>query len=94
MLFKNFINNEKKLPVIIILVIVSFLSFNILNKNLFKNLRFDLTQSNIYTLSPGTKSVLRSIKEPLSFKLFYTKQIGDANPIYQNYYNKVKELLE
>ena len=58
------------------------------------SLRFDLTKSNVYTLSSGTKSILHSIKEPLNFKLFYTKQIGDTNPVYQNYYNKVKELLE
>ena len=94
MFLKYFINKENKLPIIVILAIVSFLSFNILNKNFFKNIRFDLTKSNIYTLSDGTKSVLSSIKEPINFKLFYTKQIGDANPTYQNYYNKVSELLE
>ena len=87
MFLKYFINKENKLPIIVILAIVSFLSFNILNKNFFKNIRFDLTKSNIYTLSDGTKSVLSSIKEPINFKLFYTKQIGDANPTYQNYYN-------
>jgi len=94
MFLNNFLENEKKLPIIIILAIIGFLSFNILNKNFFKNMRFDLTKSNVYTLSSGTKSILHSIKEPLNFKLFYTKQIGDTNPVYQNYYNKVKELLE
>ena len=94
MFLENFLKSEKRLPIIVILAIISFLSFNILNKNFFKNMRFDLTKSNVYTLSDGTKSVLKSIKEPLNFKLFYTKQIGDANPIYQNYYNKVIELLE
>ena len=94
MFLNNFLENQKKLPIIIILAIIGFLSFNILNKNFFKNMRFDLTKSNVYTLSSGTKSILHSIKEPLNFKLFYTKQIGDTNPVYQNYYNKVKELLE
>ena len=49
------INREKKLPVIIFLAIIAFLSFNIINKNFFKNLRFDLTKSDVYTLSDGTK---------------------------------------
>ena len=84
MFLENFLKSEKRLPIIVILAIISFLSFNILNKNFFKNMRFDLTKSKVYTLSEGTKSVLKSIKEPLNFKLFYTKQIGDANPIYQN----------
>jgi len=93
-MFINLINREKKLPVIIFLAIIAFLSFNIINKNFFKNLRFDLTKSDVYTLSDGTKSILKSINEPLDFKLFYTREIGDVNPIYQNYYDRVKEILE
>ena len=93
-MLKKIIYKENKLPLIILLTIISFLSFNVLNKNFFKNLRFDLTNSNVYTLSDGTKSILKSINEPLNFKLFYTKQIGDVNPVYQNYYDRVTELLE
>jgi len=93
-MLKKILNNENKLPLIFLLAIISFLSFNVLNKNFFKNLRFDLTRSNVYTLSEGTKSILKSINEPLDFKLFYTKQIGNVNPVYQNYYDRVKEILE
>ena len=64
-------NKENRLTIIVLLAIISFFSFNVLNKNFFKNLRFDLTKSNVYTLSPGTKSILKSINEPLDFKLFY-----------------------
>ena len=92
-MLKKIIYKENKLPLIVLLAIISFFSFNVLNKNFFKNLRFDLTESNIYTLSDGTKSILQSINEPLNFKLFYTKQIGDINPVYQNYYDRVKEIL-
>ena len=93
-MLNRILNKENRLTIIVLLAIISFFSFNVLNKNFFKNLRFDLTKSNVYTLSPGTKSILKSINEPLDFKLFYTKQIGDINPVYQNYYTKVKELLE
>ena len=93
-MLKKIINIEKRFSLIVILAIISFFSFNVLNKNFFKNLRFDLTNANVYTLSDGTKSILKSINEPLDFKLFYTKQIGDINPVYQNYYDRVKELLE
>ena len=93
-MLKKIINKENKLPLIILLAIISFFSFNVLNKNFFKNLRVDLTKSNIYTLSSGTKSILNSINEPLDFKLFYTIEIGDVNPVYQNYYDRVKEILE
>ena len=92
-MLKKIIYKKNKLPLIVLLAIISFFSFNVLNKNFFKNLRFDLTEFNIYTLSDGTKSILQSINEPLNFKLFYTKQIGDINPVYQNYYDRVKEIL-
>ena len=92
-MLKKIIYKKNKLPLIVLLAIISFFSFNFLNKNFFKNLRFDLTEFNIYTLSDGTKSILQSINEPLNFKLFYTKQIGDINPVYQNYYDRVKEIL-
>ena len=93
-MLKKIINIEKRFSLIVILAIISFFSFNVLNKNFFKNLRFDLTNSEVYTLSDGTKKILKSINEPLDFKLFYTKQIGDINPVYQNYYARVKEILE
>ena len=93
-MLKKIINIEKRFSLIVILAIISFFSFNVLNKNFFKNLRFDLTKSEVYTLSDGTKKILKSINEPLDFKLFYTKQIGDINPVYQNYYARVKEVLE
>ena len=57
-MLKKIINKENKLPLIILLAIISFFSFNVLNKNFFKILRVDLTKSNIYTLSSGTKSIL------------------------------------
>ena len=94
MLNKIINNKEKRFFFIVLLAIISFFSFNVLNKNFFKNLRFDLTKSEVYTLSDGTKKILKSINEPLDFKLFYTKQIGDINPVYQNYYARVKEILE
>ena len=53
-MLKKILYKEKKLPLIVLLAIISFLSFNVLNKNFFKNLRFDLTNSNVYTLSDGT----------------------------------------
>ena len=93
-MLKKILNNKNKLTLIILLSVISFFSFNFLNKNLLKNLRFDLTKSNVYTLSDGTKSILKSINEPLDFKLFYTKEISDVNPVYQNYYDRVKEILE
>ena len=45
-MLKKIMNKENKLPLIVLLAIISFFLFNILNKNFFKNMRFDLTKSN------------------------------------------------
>ena len=66
-MLKKIINIEKRFSLIVILAIISFFSFNVLNKNFFKNLRFDLTKSEVYTLSDGTKKILKSINAPLDF---------------------------
>ena len=42
------------------------------------NVQLDLTQGNIYTLSPGTKQVLAGLKEPVTLRLFYSRELGST----------------
>src|SRR5580692_5072489 len=49
------------------------------------NVQIDLTQGHIYTLSSGTKQVLASLKEPVTLRLFYSRQLGSTVPTYGNY---------
>ena len=46
------------------------------------NLQLDLTQRQIYTLSPGTRQVLADLKEPVTLRLFYSRQLGSTVPAY------------
>ena len=45
----------------------------------FLNLRADLTEGNVYTLSPGTRAVLAKLEAPVKLRLYYT-QSGEAVP--------------
>ena len=58
------------------------------------NVHVDLTQGRIYTLSSGTRQVLQGLKEPITLRLFYSRKLGAAVPVYGTYADHVREELE
>ena len=67
-------------------------------QNLGKQVRLDITERKLYTLSDGTKEILADLKQPITLKLFYTKTAAmkatDQIRYYNNYYTYVKALLQ
>jgi ABC-type uncharacterized transport system involved in gliding motility auxiliary subunit len=57
------------------------------------NVQIDLTQGKIYTLSAGTRQVLGDLKEPVTLRLFYSRQLGSTVPAYGTYADHVREML-
>ena len=57
------------------------------------NVQLDLTQGKIYTLSTGTKQILANLKEPVTLRLFYSRQLGSTVPTYGSYADHVREML-
>ncbi|HEX2940813.1 MAG TPA: Gldg family protein, partial [Rhodopila sp.] len=57
------------------------------------NVQLDLTQGHLYTLAPGTRKILADIKEPITLRLFYSRQLGTAVPSYGAYADHVREML-
>jgi ABC-type uncharacterized transport system involved in gliding motility auxiliary subunit len=57
------------------------------------NLQLDLTERHIYTLSPGTRQVLAALKEPVTLRLFYSRELGSTVPAYGSYADHVREML-
>src|SRR4051794_36144630 len=66
---------------------------NMLVDTRLANVQLDLTQGRLYTLSPGTKQILSGLKEPVTLRLFYSKQLGTAVPTYGAYADHVREML-
>jgi ABC-type uncharacterized transport system involved in gliding motility auxiliary subunit len=57
------------------------------------NLRADLTEGNVYTLSPGTRSILGKLEAPVKLRLYYT-QGGEAVPVgLKTFAKRVEDLL-
>ena len=55
--------------------------------------RLDATAEHIYTLSPGTKSLLAGIEEPLTLDLYCSKDATGQFIEYKNYADRVREML-
>ena len=47
----------------------------------FADIRADLTQGKIYSLSKGTQQILNSLKEPVTLRFFYSRRLGATIPV-------------
>ena len=57
------------------------------------NLRADLTEGDVYTLSPGTRAILGKLEAPVKLRLYYT-QGGEAVPVgLKTFAKRVEDLL-
>jgi ABC-type uncharacterized transport system involved in gliding motility auxiliary subunit len=73
---------------------VILLSVNLISSIELRDVQGDVTEEKLFTISDGTKDVLRGIDEPIKAKLYFSKQLGDASPVYSRYFDRVRSLLE
>jgi ABC-type uncharacterized transport system involved in gliding motility auxiliary subunit len=78
----------------LVLLLVAFVSAVIVSNQLFKGVRIDLTENRLYTLSDGTKRIVRNIEEPINLYLFFSDQATQGVPSLRDYANRVREMLE
>ena len=73
---------------------IILLSVNLFAATAFRSVKADLTQQRLFTISDGTRAVLRNIDEPVSLRLYFSKRLGEAAPSYARYFERVRSLLE
>ncbi len=78
----------------LVVLIVLFVALILVVNVLFRGARVDLTENNLYTLSPGTKEILSSIDEPVNLTLFYSDKGTQGIPQLRTYATRVREMLE
>ena len=76
------------------LAAIVLLSVNLIATSSFRNVKADLTQQRSFTISKGTREVLRALDEPITLKLYFSKRLGDVAAPYQRYYDRVRNLLQ
>ena len=76
---------KKPLLVSVISVVLIFLSLNYINLKINLNIGVDLTESKTFSVSEGTKSVLKSIEEPITLNFYYSRGVAKTIPMIQSY---------
>ncbi|MCP5365174.1 MAG: Gldg family protein [Hyphomicrobiales bacterium] len=78
----------------LILAAVLFLCVNIVANTAFRGWQIDLTDSQLYTLSDGTRRTLSALDEPITLRLYFSDNLGQAAPQYAAHYARVRDLLQ
>lgn len=90
----DFLNKKRFLTGSILLVATAlFFIVNIGGNALFRSWRFDLTANKLYTLSDGSKEILRSLDEPIVLRLYYSKKLANINPYLISFGARIEDLL-
>ncbi|AGK59106.1 hypothetical protein HYPDE_37173 [Hyphomicrobium denitrificans 1NES1] len=76
------------------LAAVILLSVNLVSSIGLKTWSADLTQDKLFTISQGTREILKSIEEPISTRLYFSKNLAAASPDTARYFDRVRALFE
>ncbi len=78
----------------ILIAAILFVAVNILAAVSLRHARLDMTANGLYTLSGGSKNVLKGLREPITLRFFFSDKLGDELPQLRIYGSRVRELLE
>lgn len=74
--------------------LVLFVSANALASVLLRDVRVDLTEDRLFTLSDGTRAVLARVEEPIDVTLYYSRSLAQNVPVMRGLSTRVREMLE
>ncbi|WP_102796628.1 GldG family protein [Bowmanella denitrificans] len=77
-----------------ILLLLVFFVLVMLNNQLLGSVRLDLTENQVYSLSEGSKQVLKELDEPVHLYFFFSDKASKGMTSLRNYANRVESLLE
>ena len=78
----------------LVLLAFGFIAAIMVSNALFSGIRLDLTENDLYTLSPGTRNLLKKLDEPINFYFFYSDQATEDVQVLRTYAVRVREVLE
>ena len=78
----------------IVLAVAAFLAVNMFANQALTRFRLDLTEQRLFTLSEGTRNVVRAIDEPVTLRLYVSRTLASRLPSISGYVARVRDLLE
>ncbi|MEE4378285.1 MAG: Gldg family protein [Candidatus Competibacteraceae bacterium] len=92
---RNELANKKEFSgASIAVVAILLLLIMTLSNQLFRGARLDLTENQLYTLSPGTDTLLSQIDEPINLTFFYSGELARGIPQISTYAQRVRDMLQ
>ena len=76
------------------LLAVLFVTLTILSSMFLKGMRLDLTENGLYTLSDGTRNILKDMQEPVHLYLYFSEDVSRELPQFRSYARWVGEVLD
>ncbi len=76
------------------LAAVTLLSLNLIASQTLGSWKADLTQDKLYSISPGSVTVLQAMDEPIKARLYFSSKLGEIAPTYARYFDRLRTLLE
>lgn len=73
---------------------VAFVAANVIANSWFRSWRIDLTENQLYSISPGTQRTLDELTEPVQLTLYYSRDAARPLPQLQAYAARVREMLQ
>ena len=78
----------------IALAVVLFVSVNIVSNTWLGTAQLDLTQNQLYTVSPGTKATLDKLPEPVTLRFYFSREPASSYATIVAYARRVRDLLQ
>lgn len=78
----------------LLVAVLLFIGINLASGTLLSTARIDLTQNHLYTLSQGTRHILKNLKKPITLQFYWSKGTAKNLPGLQSYAERVKEMLQ
>ena len=77
----------------LLVLLLAFIAFNITTGTLLPGARLDLTEQKLYTISDGTRQILKGLDEPVTLYFFFSERASKDLVILRNYARRVEEML-
>ena len=78
----------------IVLAVAAFLALNMFANQALTRFRLDLTEQRLFTLSEGTRNIVRAIDEPVTLRLYVSRSLASRLPSISGYVSRVRDLLQ
>jgi ABC-type uncharacterized transport system involved in gliding motility auxiliary subunit len=78
----------------LLLLGIAFIAAVMASNTLLRGFRIDLTENQLYTLSPGTQSLLGGIAEPINLYFYFSDRETADIQFLRSYATRVREMLE